>query len=141
MNQVSIFYKKGDVVYAPFPYQDNPEEEKERPVLILAPVLAGKGFICAYITSNSNKRSGMIEIKRRDFKEGHLDDGYEASYVKPDCISTLNRELFRRKCGTLRDEVVDKIIQTLIELLQKPPQSPPSPKSIERPPKPKKKNF
>lgn len=141
MNQVSIFYKKGDVVYAPFPYQDNPEEEKERPVLILAPALAGKGFICAYITSNSNKRSGMIEIKRRDFKEGHLDDGYEASYVRPDCISTLDRELFRRKCGTLRDEVVDEIIQTLIKLLQEPPQSPPSPKSIERPPKPKKKNF
>jgi mRNA interferase MazF len=83
----------------------------------------------------------MLEIKRRDFQEGHLDDGYEASYVRPDCISTLNRELFRRKCGTLRDEVVDKIIQTLIELLQEPPQSPPSPKSIERPPKPKKKNF
>ncbi|NCR55777.1 MAG: type II toxin-antitoxin system PemK/MazF family toxin [Microcystis aeruginosa L211-07] len=141
MNQVSIFYKKVDVVYAPFPYQDNPEEEKERPVLILAPVLAGKGFICAYITSNSNKRSGMIEIKRRDFKEGHLDDEYKASYVKPDRISTIDRELFRRKCGTLRDEVVDAIIQTLIELLQKPPQSPPSPKSIERPPKPKKKNF
>jgi mRNA interferase MazF len=138
---VSIFYKKGDVVYAPFPYQDNPEEEKERPVLILAPVLAGKGFICAYITSNSNKRSGMLEIKRRDFQEGHLDDGYEASYVRSDYISTLDRELFRRKCGTLRDEVVDAIIQTLIELLQKPPQSPPSPKSIERPPKPKKKNF
>lgn len=141
MSQPSVFYKKGDVVYAPFPYQNAPAEEKERPVLILAPALAGKSFICAYITSNSNKKVGMIEIKRRDFKEGHLDDGYEASYVRPDCISTLDKELFRRKCGTLKDEIVDEIIKTLTDLLQRPPEEPPSPKSIERPPKPKKKNF
>jgi mRNA interferase MazF len=83
----------------------------------------------------------MIEIMRRDFKDGHLDGGYEASYVRPDCISTLDRELFRRKCGALRDEILDKIIQTLTELLQRPPESPPSPKNTERPPKPKKKNF
>jgi mRNA interferase MazF len=141
LNQPSVFYKKGDVVYAPFPYQNNSEENKERPVLILAPALAGKSFICAYITSNSNKKAGMIEIMRRDFKDGHLDGGYEASYVRPDCISTLDRELFRRKCGALRDEILDKIIQTLTELLQRPPESPPSPKNTERPPKPKKKNF
>jgi mRNA interferase MazF len=61
------FYKKGDIVSAPFPYQDDSELEKYRPVLLLAPH-STKGWICSYITSKINKE-GAITISQRDMKE------------------------------------------------------------------------
>lgn len=77
----------------------------------------------------------MIRILRRGFKEGYINNDYKASYIRPDIVYTLNKSLIERKYGTLKDEVVDKVIQTLIELLQKLPEVPSVPKSFERPPK------
>jgi mRNA interferase MazF len=135
------FYKKGDIIFAPFPYQEATEKQKERPVLIIAPDFSGNGFICAYITSNSNQRKGIIEIQRKDFKEGFINNNYDASYVKIDRICTLDKKVFRRKCGTLRDEIVDNIINLLIELLRKSPEQKSTPTALERPKKTKRKDF
>ena len=132
------FYKKGDIVEAPFPYQSDAEQEKCRPVLILAPVPQG-GFICAYITSKSH-RNGSIPILAMDFKEGGLSKksstSYDPSYIQPATVYTLNGDNIRFKHGTLKDEKVDRVTQTLVDLLQKPPESPPIAKVFERPKKP-----
>jgi hypothetical protein len=66
-SESDIFYKKGDVVDAPFPYQTDATEEKY---------------------------------------------------------------------GTLKDEKVDEVIETLVKLLRQPPESPPVPRAWERPRKP-----
>ena len=139
MTKSKFFYKKGDVVDVPFPYQDDPKKQKHRPVVILATDLSKQGFIYAYITSNSIKKPGIIEIRRKDFREGYINNNYQASYVRPDRICTLNKEVITKKYGTLKDDVMDEIIKTLTNLLQNPPETPSFPKSIERPKK--KKNF
>ena len=139
MSQPSIFYKKGDVVYAPFPYQEDPEEDKVRPVVLLAPTnTTVKGFICAYITTQEKPhREGIITINKKDFKEGGLED-YKPSYVHPHILYTVSLEVIKTKEGTLKDEVVETIVKMITELLQKPPMQQPTPKAFERP---KKKVF
>ncbi|MBE9014291.1 type II toxin-antitoxin system PemK/MazF family toxin, partial [Pseudanabaenaceae cyanobacterium LEGE 13415] len=101
MSDSIIFYKKGDVVLAPFPYQENVEKEKLRPVVLLAPSDTG-GFISAYTTSKSH-RSDLIKIQVKDFKEGRIDD-FAPSYVRPNILYTVATEVIRRKYGTLKDE-------------------------------------
>jgi mRNA interferase MazF len=131
------FYKKGDIVDAPFPYQipqDDSEEEKYRPVLILAPAQIKGGFICAYITSKSH-RLGVVPIFARDFKEGTL--SYDPSYIQPSTVYTVDAGLIRRKYGTLKDDKVDEVIKALVDVLQKPSETPPTAKAWERP----KKNY
>ncbi len=128
----NIVYQKGDVVDAPFPYQEDPDEEKYRPVLLLAPRLT-KGWICCFITKNPHQQES-ITINTRDFKEGNLT--YDPSFVIPSILYTLNSESIRNKYGALKDQKVDEVIQSLVSLLQQPPQAPPSSKAWERPKKP-----
>jgi len=135
----SNFYKKGDVVLAPFPYSSDADTEKTRTVVILAPTLSGSGFICAYTTSNPNQREGTIEIKTEDFQSGRRDD-YSSSFVRPDIIYTVDKNLIIKKYGTLKEEKINVIIRILINLLKKPPESPPVPPSLQRPQRPQK-NF
>lgn len=131
MSQTSVFYKKGDVVTTPFPYEENPSEDKLRPVVLLAQTHSG--FICAYITSILKPhRQGIITINKKDFKEGHLDP-YIPSYVHSDKVFTVSSQAIQSKKGTLNDEVVDIIIKTLTDLLVKPPMQQPIPKALERP--------
>lgn len=133
-SESEVFYKKGDVVDAPFPYQTDSEEEKYRPVLILAPTLIKGGFISAYITSKS-RREGVIAILSSDFKEGSLNN-YDSSVIHPSTLYTLDASLIRKKYGTLKDEKVDEVVNALVNLLQQPPESPPVPKAWQRPKKP-----
>jgi mRNA interferase MazF len=133
-SESEVFYKKGDIIDAPFPYQTDSETEKYRPVLILAPTLIKGGFISAYITSKS-RREGVIPILSTDFKEGSLSN-YDSSFIQPSTLYTLDAKLIRKKYGTLKDEKVDEVIQALVDLLQQPPESPAVPKAWERPKKP-----
>jgi mRNA interferase MazF len=79
-------------------------------------------------------RDGVIPILAKDFKEGTL--GYDASYIQPSTVYTLNANLVRTKYGTLKDDKVDEVVKALVDLLQKPPESPPTAKAWERPKKP-----
>ncbi len=135
MSQPNIFYKKGDVVYAPFPYSEDPSIEKDRPVVLLAPTnTTVKGFICAYITTQEKPhRAGIVTVNKKDFKEGGLED-YKPSYVHPHILYTVSLNVIREKKGTLNDEVVETIVKMITELLQQSH----IPKALERP---KKKVF
>lgn len=135
MIESDAFYKKGDIVDAPFPYQEDSEQKKYRPVLILAPSLIKGGLVCAFITSKSRK-DGVIAISAKDFKEGMLSNDYDSSYIQPSTLYTLNSQVIRKKYGTLKDEKLDEVVKALVNLLQKPPESPPTSKAFERPKKP-----
>jgi mRNA interferase MazF len=126
-----VFYKKGDVVDAPFPYQTNSEETKFRPVLVLAPALTG-GLVCAYITKSH--RDTSIPVRITDFQEGKLE--YEPSYIQPSTLYTLDAKSVRKKYGTLKNEKVSEVIEILVNLLQKSPDIPPTTQAFERPKKP-----
>jgi len=131
LSQPSIFYKKGDVVNAPFPYHEDPSTEKDRPVVLLAPTK--HGFICAFIGSKPQPSGKeIIPINKKDFKEGHL-DVYTPSYIHVYSLFTVDSKVIREKKGTLNDEVVDTIVKTLTELLQQPPMQQPTSKTFERP--------
>jgi mRNA interferase MazF len=116
-------FKKGDVVVAPFPYQSDPKQGKDRPVLILAPTPVG-GFICAYITKS--RLDDTTPIYTTDFKDGSLN--YSPSFLQSYTLFTINASQIVFKCGTLKDDKVRESIQKLVDLLL------PEPKISQDPP-------
>jgi mRNA interferase MazF len=130
LSNSNIFYKKGDVVQAPFPYQEDVNQSKLRPVLLLAPSAPG-GFISAFITSKSHWKDS-IKIQYNDFMEGCIEN-YAPSYVRPELVYTVATECVRKKFGTLREEKLTEIVDCLVTLLQQAPESPPVSPALQRP--------
>lgn len=135
MSQSVISYRKGDVVLAPFPYQQDVEEEKLRPVVLLAPSDVG-GFISAYVTSKSH-RPELIKIQVKDFKEGCIND-YEPSYVRPCILYTVATTAIVKKYGALKDDKFEEIIRSLVGILQQPRELAPVSRALQRPERPKR---
>ena len=73
----------------------------------------------------------------KDFKEGYIEN-HEPSYVRPEIIYTLATKTIVKKHGTLKDEKVDEIVNSLVNLLSKPPESSPATPVFQRPSPPKK---
>lgn len=129
-------YKKGDVVNSPFPFSDDVDEEKNRPVLVLGEPRKGE-FLCIYMTSKSH-RDGGIEVLRKDYKTTTIAIKYDPSYIHPGKVATISSKLFTTLYGTLKDDLVDKVVKVLVDLLQEPPTPPKTSPTLERPVRPKK---
>jgi mRNA interferase MazF len=128
-------FKKGDVVNSPFPFSEDVEKTKYRPVLVLAEPRKGE-FICIYMTTKSH-RDGAIEVLRKDYKICHQVD-YDPSFIVPGKIATISSTEFTTIYGTLKDEIVDLMVESLVDILKKPPQLPQTSPAFERPTRPKK---
>jgi mRNA interferase MazF len=128
-------FKKGDVVNSPFPFSEDVEETKDRHVLVLAEPRKGE-FLCIYMTTKSH-RDGAIEVLKKDYKICHQ-VGYDPSFIDPGKVATISSQLFTTTYGTLKDEIVDRVVESLVDLLKKPPQIPQTSPTFERPTRPKK---
>jgi mRNA interferase MazF len=105
---------KGDVVVVPFPFSDL-SISKRRPALVLAD-LAGDDLILCQITSQSVCDTYSIELLNTDFKTGGLN---KTSNIRPNRLFTADCHIILYKTGSLKNEKLEVVIDTLIGILKK----------------------
>ena len=102
------------VILLPFPFSDL-SASKLRPALILAD--AGKGdWLLCQITSNPYADTLAVELHNADFAEGGLQ---RVSYARPGKLFTAHETLFQRTAGTLAPAFHQRVVDTIVGLLQK----------------------
>lgn len=104
----------GSVVLVRFPFSDL-SNSKRRPAVVLAN--SGKGdWILCQITSNPYSDPRAIELNSNSFANGSLQT---VSYVRPGKLFTANQSLIASQVGTLKDDVLKQVIDSVVELLRK----------------------
>lgn len=102
------------VILLPFPFSDL-SASKLRPALILAE--AGKGdWVLCQITSNPYADTLAVELNNADFAGGSLQ---RVSYARPGKLFTAHETLFQRAVGTLAATAHQRVVDTIVGLLQK----------------------
>lgn len=128
--------KKGDVVYVPFPYSDKEpngeegEDYKDRPAIVI--FSSGENVICCAVTKQ-NHRANLIPLRGRDLASGKIDN--DPSYIKPDIISTFNKNQIRRKAASLRPERLKEVTDKVKEMIDQEPIEAPVLQAVARPKK------
>lgn len=105
---------KGDVVIIPFPFSDL-SASKRRPALVVAD-LDGNDVILCQITSVARNDRFSIPLTGSDFNEGKLK---VESRIRPNRLFTADRSIVEYKAGTLTNEKVKVIEQTLVDIFTK----------------------
>lgn len=105
-------FVKGDIVVIPFPFSDL-SGSKKRPALVLAD-LAGDDIILCQITSQINKDSYSIFLEDSDFKTFKLP---APSNIRPNRIFTADKRIILKKAASLKDEVLDKVVRKVVEII------------------------
>jgi mRNA interferase MazF len=108
-------FAKGDVISVPFPFSDA-SATKRRPALIIAESDSNNIILCP-ITSKPG-REYEIKLEDQDFMFGKLN--LSPCYIRPNIIATVDKSNVIRNIGKLRDEKINQVIATIIEILQKP---------------------
>ncbi len=101
-----------DIVFVSFPFS-NLVNSKLRPAVVLAYAQKDDWILCQ-ITSKSYADTKAIELSDSAFKTGSLN---LISYVRPAKIFTANKEIIKKKVGTLKLEVQFKIVQAIKKIL------------------------
>jgi hypothetical protein len=105
----------GEVVWAWVPYEDDPSQGKDRPVLVVArssgedPVLA-----CLYLTSKDHDRDAADEARHgrywRDVGTGGWDPEGRQSEVRLDRLLLIPEAEVRREGSALDRAVFDEVV-------------------------------
>ena len=103
----------GSVILVPFPFSDL-SASKLRPAVVLADAGRGDWVLCQ-ITSKPYSDLRAIELTVGDFAGGSL---HVVSYARSGKLFTANRSLIVRQVGVLKDDVLKKIVDAVIELLR-----------------------
>jgi mRNA interferase MazF len=103
----------GTVVLIPFPFSDL-SQTKLRPAVAIAYADKDDWILCQ-VTSKSYSDSRAVQISNQDFSVGSL---ALISYVRPGKIFTANLSLVTKNVGVLRKEMLEKVIEEIISLLQ-----------------------
>jgi mRNA interferase MazF len=105
-------FSRTSVVLVDFPFSDL-SDTKLRPAIVLAE--AGRGdLILCQITSNSFADAKAFEITNFDFAQGSL---RQTSFVRPNKIFTGHETLINRRIGILKEEFLQKIIDSVTDIL------------------------
>lgn len=104
---------KGQVVIVPFPFSDL-SGSKRRPALVLAD-LPGDDIILCQITSQHIKNTFSVPLTDYDFKQGSLP---VTSNIRPDRIFTADKNIIIKTAGTVKIEVIQKVIQVITDILK-----------------------
>ena len=105
-------FRRASVVLVDFPFSDL-SDTKLRPAIILAEVGRGDLILCQ-ITSNSFADAKAIEITNTAFAQGSL---RQTSFVRPNKIFTGHESLINRRVGIIKDEFLQKIIDSVTDIL------------------------
>ncbi|MYC36805.1 MAG: type II toxin-antitoxin system PemK/MazF family toxin [Chloroflexi bacterium] len=105
----------GDVVLAPFPFT-NLQQAKIWPVLVVADVRDGaeRDWIVCEITSGRAAHAREVAIMPGNLQSGQL--RRRSSRVRPDRLTTLNEEVFRRTIARLTDSKTVEMLASVISL-------------------------
>jgi mRNA interferase MazF len=104
---------KGDIVVLLFPFSDL-SGAKKRPALILAD-LQGDDIILCQITSQNVKDSYAVSLDNSDFIKGSLN---KPSNIRPNRLFTAENSIITKKVGTVKLEVLKKVIDELFDILK-----------------------
>ena len=104
----------GSVILVPFPFSDL-SQSKLRPAVVLADAARGDWILCQ-ITSKPYSDPQAIELTDDNFAKGSL---HVVSYARPCKLFTANRSLIVRQVGVLKDEMLERIVDAIVELLRK----------------------
>lgn len=102
----------GEVVWAWVPYEDDPSQGKDRPVLVLREY--GDGWVGLYLTSQDHDRDADQEARWgrhwMDVGTGGWDRQGRPSEVRLDREVALSRDSVRRDGAALRPEIFDAVV-------------------------------
>ena len=104
-------FVKGEIVVLPFPFSDL-SGSKRRPALVLAD-LPGDDLI--QITSQHTRDPYAVTLRAADLSSGSL---AHLSYIRPNRIFTADNRIIIRSVATLRDETMQEVIDTIVNLLR-----------------------
>jgi len=105
-------FVKGDIVILNFPFSDL-STTKRRPAFVLANCGYGDIVLCQ-ITSKPAKNEFSIKIEQNDFEIGSLPI---VSFIRADKLFTADKELVLYKAGHIKQEKINKVIQTVISVI------------------------
>jgi mRNA interferase MazF len=106
-------FMRGDVVVVNFPFTDL-SEVKRRPSLVLK-VVDNEDLILCQITSRFKQDRFSIPLSSEDFLSGSL---IKESFIRPNRIFTLHKELILKKAAHLRPDKTKEIIHEIITFLE-----------------------
>jgi hypothetical protein len=110
----------GEVVWAWVPYEDDPSQGKDRPVLVLA--RAGTSLLCLYMTSKDHDRDAEDEARWgrswMDVGTGAWDSQGRPSEIRLDRVLTLQDAEVRREGAAMEREMFDAVVEAAREYLQ-----------------------
>jgi PemK-like, MazF-like toxin of type II toxin-antitoxin system len=97
----------GEVVWTWVPFEDDPKQGKDRPVLVIGTI--GKNLAALPLTSKDHdERRDVIELGT-----GSWDSERRVSYVKLDQLLTVPPKKVRREGGTLEKDRFDHVVAEL----------------------------
>ena len=107
----------GEVVWAWVPYEDDPSQGKDRPVLVLAPDerSAGDGWVGLMLTSQDHDRDAEDEARHgrhwMDVGTGGWDSQGRPSEVRLDRVIHLRRDGVRREGAALDETIFTAVVE------------------------------
>lgn len=105
-------YKRGDIIFADFPYTDK-EEIKTRPILVIS---SPSGFIWGLMmTSQINFDDGFkyeINPNEVNFPLNKL------SIVRCNVIQTIDKKIVRKKLGAVNEDCIERIMGMVNSIME-----------------------
>jgi hypothetical protein len=102
----------GEVVWAWVPYEDDPSQGKDRPVLVVA--REGTTLRCLYMTSKDHDRDVDDEARYgrywMDVGTGAWDHERRPSEIRLDRLLTLDESVVRREGAAMERTVFDQVV-------------------------------
>lgn len=102
-------YKQGDIVFVPYPYTDDLNATKQRPVVIISHNSLNRHqsqYIVAKITSVIQNGPFSYPIFKHEI-DFNLD---RASEVRVNDLATLSHNLFKKKLGAFTKDGLQKLL-------------------------------
>lgn len=104
----------GEVVWAWVPYEDDPSQGKDRPVLVLDTDVDGEGWTGLMLSSQDHDRDAADEARHgriwMDVGSGGWDPQGRPSEVRLDRLLHLRRDGVRREGAALDSRIFDDVV-------------------------------
>ena len=108
--------RQGDIVLVPVPFTDL-SSHKRRPVVILSSDVyndSGPDFIVVAMTSTPAQSRWSLPITNGDLRAGRLN---RPGTIRVDKVYTLSQSLVVNRFGTVSEDLLDRIRQTLADAI------------------------
>ena len=112
----------GEVVWAWVPYEDDPRQGKDRPVLVIE--CSGQDVLCLPLTSKDHDRDAAQEARAgrfwMDVGTGDWDRARRPSEVRLNRVLTLRTSAVRREGGAIPHQMFEAVLDAATPYLPDP---------------------